>query len=100
MYMNIFLHTYESRPIRYNFKFLLLVHSVSGPGCLSSGSVFVRVTKAAIVAVVFNFTIYFLIQIKYFSQEHENVNGSTLELKDLVPLLPRIYDQIFYLKAF
>lgn len=37
------------------------------------------------IAIVFNFTINCYIKIKYFSQEHEHVKESNLEIKDLVP---------------
>lgn len=55
---------------------------------------------AAVVEVVFNFTIKCHVYIKYFGQERESVNESTLELRISVPSIPRIYDDTFCLKKY
>lgn len=48
------------------------------------------------VAVVFNFTINYHIQIENFDQEPEHVYELTLELRYLVTIILRIYYHMFY----
>lgn len=50
------------------------------------------VTAVAVVVVTFNFTINCRTLIKYFGEKHKHFNESTPELRDLVPLIPHIYD--------
>lgn len=70
-------------------------------GKLPGELVSLRAAMAEAVALIFNFTTNCHIWIKYFGQKHEQVNESIfLEPKELVPLIPHIYDWKFYLKEY
>lgn len=64
-----------------------------GTGKLHDGTITVKADKIATVVVDFSFTIQRRVQIKYFGQEYEHVNASTLDLTDLIL---HIYDHTFY----